>query len=281
MGRHSCKGEGQNWWEFNHHHYHHGWTIVPFAVFLYGLRLRPVGGKHHWCTPNLCFSTWTTHLAPSGFAARELHAFAAYRHHTSKPQQMCTWSVCGSRVRWQKCVCIHICHLYIHTRNNFMCDMQIQSKFNQNSYSIFIIWDVYTNSISTQMHTLFEEVRAFLTPKEFVCTICVPKSYLHQYDNITPGSSLKLTSPEHSQRAIQRAFLTFRLQHQSCFCQKTCLGISRDIDTTYKTYSSTPKAPTSAAFRASLHQWPMGDVGQPATHQPSNESNMLLISLDS
>ena len=81
-------------------------------------------------------------------------------------------------------------------------------KFNQNSYSIFNIWDVYTNLISTQTYTLFEEVCAFVTPKEFACTICVPKSYLHQYDNITPGSSLKLTSPEHSQRAFLRAFLT-------------------------------------------------------------------------
>ena len=190
MGRHSCKGDGQNWWEFNHHHYHHGWTIIPFAVFLYGLRLRPVGGKHHWCTPNLCFSTLTTHLAPSGFAARELHAFAACRHHTSKPQQMCKWCVCVSRVRRQKCVLyVYISVISICTPITNMYDMQIQSKFIFNIQHLGCIYKFIFN-IHIQHYLKKCAYCIFVTPKELDMKIL---GYLHQYDNITPGSSLKLT----------------------------------------------------------------------------------------
>lgn len=119
------------------------------------------------------------------------------------------------------------------------------------------------------MYTLFEEVCAFVTPKEFACTICVPKSYLHQYDRITD---------------ISRTLTT---------CNSTCfphikaptpkLLLPKDVPWDIPRYWHTgPTAPLPRLRRRLLSERAcISGLGQPATHQPSNESNMLLISPDS
>ena len=92
--------------------------------------------------------------SPVALQPKKLHAFAAYRHHTSKPQKMCTWCVSLSRCQVTKVywiyIYIYICHLYMHTHNKHVryansikIHMQYSTDAYTNSYSIFIfniIW---------------------------------------------------------------------------------------------------------------------------------------------
>ena len=86
-------------------------------------------------------------------------------------------------------VCIHICHLYMHTHNNFMYDMQMQSKFIFNIQHLGCIYTFIFN-IHIQHYLKKCAYCIFVTPKELDVQFL---GYLYQYDNITPGSSLKLT----------------------------------------------------------------------------------------